>query len=96
MKKVQKTAYCYTIIFALLLAQTLFTAYAQGMFLKTKETTHKLTQHKQELLKEQLGLKNKLSQVTSLKLMAENSSFAEYEAITSPLAISRSTTVALR
>ncbi len=90
MKKVP-VMYFYIVIIAGLLVQTFFTAYNQGTFLQTTESVHSLTQQKQIALKQQLELRNQLSQITSLRLVAQQAGNSDYQPITHPLIIATKT-----
>ncbi len=85
----------YLSVIALLLVQTVYTVYNQGLFINATDTSHALLLEKNELLQEQLFLKNQLAQATALSTVTEQLSVNEFQPISKPLVLTSSSTVAL-
>jgi hypothetical protein len=94
MKRAPLSLY-YGLITALLLVQTVYTVYNQGLFINASESAHALKLEKHQLLQEQLSLQNELARATALSAVTTQLSLAEFQPMSKPLILTSSTTVAL-
>ncbi len=85
----------YVAVIAVLLTQTVYAVYNQGLFIFATDSVHDLKQEKQELLKEQLVLRNDLARSTALTSVLSYSGINDFEAMQKPLVIKSHDNLAL-